>query len=105
MCKSLKPLDYKLEPDTWFYAKRCFLAFAESYAKQMLLSVSDTTLKSIMEFLDEVERYGRDVCARVEQHFVGSNDVGNGALMSAKGVRSVAYEARLLRQIFTRLFS
>merc|ERR1719321_2451025 len=34
--KSLDPYDKKLHMDTWFYAKRCFLALAENMTKQML---------------------------------------------------------------------
>eukprot|EP01048_Picozoa_sp_COSAG05_P022195 COSAG05_NODE_4349_length_1556_cov_1.466712_2_plen_114_part_00 len=34
--KSLEPYPQKLHTDTWFYAKRCFLALAEALAKVRL---------------------------------------------------------------------
>ena len=40
--KSMEPLAQKLETDTWFYVKRCFLALVEGLAKHMIaLPVSD----------------------------------------------------------------
>lgn len=35
--KSLEPYAKKIETDTWFYAKRCFLAFIENVSKHMLV--------------------------------------------------------------------
>ena len=35
--QSLDPYDKKLHMDTWYYAKRCFLALAENMAKHMLI--------------------------------------------------------------------
>ena len=34
--KSMEPERKKLETDTWFYAKRCFLALFEGLAKHMI---------------------------------------------------------------------
>lgn len=34
--KSMEPESKKLETDTWFYAKRCFLALFEGVAKHMI---------------------------------------------------------------------
>ncbi len=40
--KSMEPLAQKLETDTWFYVKRCFLALVEGLTKHMIaLPVSD----------------------------------------------------------------
>ncbi|KAJ7534031.1 hypothetical protein O6H91_13G076100 [Diphasiastrum complanatum] len=35
--RSLEPCSKKLETDTWFYAKRCFLALLDNLAKQMIV--------------------------------------------------------------------
>jgi hypothetical protein len=35
--KSLEPCSEKIETDTWFYAKRCFLALIDNLAKQMIV--------------------------------------------------------------------
>ena len=34
--KSMEPLAQKLETDTWFYVKRCFLALVEGLTKHMI---------------------------------------------------------------------
>lgn len=34
--KSMEPESKKLEADTWFYAKRCFLALLEGVVKHMI---------------------------------------------------------------------
>merc|ERR1711977_508515 len=49
--KSLEPYDKKLGTDTWYYAKRCFLALAETLAKHMLM-LNDSTFHEIIAFLD-----------------------------------------------------
>ncbi len=61
--KSLEPYDKKLGTDTWYYAKRCFLALAETVAKHMLM-LKDETFKEILGFLDVSRREGVPVCWR-----------------------------------------
>ncbi|EOD30588.1 hypothetical protein EMIHUDRAFT_232772 [Emiliania huxleyi CCMP1516] len=39
--KSLEPYPKKLGTDTWFYAKRVFLALAETLAKHMIMLKAD----------------------------------------------------------------
>mmetsp|Transcript_46996 Transcript_46996/g.121334 ORF Transcript_46996/g.121334 Transcript_46996/m.121334 type:complete len:203 (-) Transcript_46996:539-1147(-) len=45
--KSLEPYNRKLGADTWFYAKRCFLALIDTLAKHMIL-LKDSTYAEIM---------------------------------------------------------
>ncbi|CAE7398662.1 Ttc30a2, partial [Symbiodinium microadriaticum] len=52
--KSLDPYDKKLHMDTWYYAKRCFLALAENMAKHMLI-IKDSSMNEILEFLEKAE--------------------------------------------------
>jgi uncharacterized protein YlbG (UPF0298 family) len=49
--KSLDPYDKKLHADTWYYAKRCFLALAESMAKHMLIMKVSPWFISVVMFL------------------------------------------------------
>lgn len=60
--KSLEPLDVKLDPDTWFYAKRCLLALADGMAKHTVF-VEDKTTSDVLDFLDAVREHGRDMAA------------------------------------------
>merc|ERR1711871_94501 len=58
--KSLEPYDKKIGTDTWYYAKRCFLALAETLAKHMLM-LQDSTLHDIIDFLEAAEHHGKDI--------------------------------------------
>jgi hypothetical protein len=62
--KSLEPYNKKLETDTWFYAKRCFLALIENLAKHMIM-LKDSSFTEIMSFLDEVRSVTQTIQAWV----------------------------------------
>merc|ERR1712022_45297 len=58
--KSLEPYDKKLGTDTWYYAKRCFLALAETMSKHMLM-LKDATVFEIITFLEQADQHGKDI--------------------------------------------
>ncbi len=87
--KSLEPYHKKLETDTWFYAKRCFLSLIENLAKHMI-SLKDSSFTEIMGFLDEAEKYG----VQIPTNFADGK--GHEA-------RTVASEARGLKKMFLKL--
>ncbi len=58
--KSLEPLDRKLGTDTWYYAKRCFVALAEVLAKHMI-TLRDSVFDDILSFLEESDRVGKGI--------------------------------------------
>lgn len=86
--KSLEPYNKKLSTDTWFYAKRCFIALIENLAKQ-LITIQDSAFLDIMSFFDEAEKHGRNI----PTSFADSKGEG----------RTVASEARLLKKMFIKL--
>mmetsp|Transcript_8897 Transcript_8897/g.15421 ORF Transcript_8897/g.15421 Transcript_8897/m.15421 type:complete len:646 (-) Transcript_8897:521-2458(-) len=86
--KSLEPYNKKLDKDTWFYAKRCFLALIEGLAKQMLV-LKDSSFQEMMAFLDEIEKVGKDVLATAGD--------------SKHEARTVSAEARILKRCFLRM--
>ena len=49
--KALEPLERRLSPDTWLYAKRCFVAMVDNLAKHMII-IKDATLLEIIAFLE-----------------------------------------------------
>jgi len=51
---SLRPYEKKLGPDTWYYTKRCFLAFIENLAKHLLM-VKDSVMHDCILFLEDCE--------------------------------------------------
>jgi tetratricopeptide repeat protein 30 len=91
--KSLEPYDKKLETDTWFYAKRCFLALIENLTKHMI-TVKDTTIMEIMNFLDEAERHGKAILTVFNQP---------GSTLGGDNSRTLSTEARMLKKMFMKL--
>ena len=92
--KSLEPYDKKLGTDTWYYAKRCFLALAESLAKH-LLTLQDSTCEEIKRFLEAAEKHGQNILTVV----VG----GREDEKSDPSKTNVSHEARQLKKMFMKL--
>jgi len=92
--KSLEPYNKKLETDTWFYAKRCFLAMIENMAKHMIV-IKDTTFSEMMAFLDEADRYGK----AIPTTFTDGVMAGSGGLAE----QTVATEARTIKRMLLQL--
>ena len=91
--KSLEPYDTKLETDTWFYAKRCFLSLVEGMTKHTV-AAKDETMHEIFAFLEEAERHGKGIAAAFGG--VGTDGVGDAT-------RTLATEARMLKKMFLKL--
>lgn len=96
--KSLDPYEKKLGTDTWYYAKRCFVALAEVASKQMFM-LKDATYYEIMGFLDAADNFGKDISTVIERGLVGE---GKQADDGKK--RTVSQEARLLKRVFMKLY-
>ncbi|KAL7754390.1 hypothetical protein RI367_000371 [Sorochytrium milnesiophthora] len=92
--KSMEPMSKKLGTDTWYYAKRCFCALFETLAKQMIV-LKDSVFQDILAFLDSCEANGYDIPAVVDP-------MGMANMDPAKN--SVAYEARLMKSLYLRLY-
>jgi len=90
--KSLEPYQKKLNADTWYYAKRCFLGLAENLAKHMTVFESDL-YNEIMAFLDAAEEHGKGILTVIDQQGQNANPK----------LHNVAVEARLLKRIFLRI--
>jgi tetratricopeptide repeat protein 30 len=96
--KSLDPYDKKLHTDTWYYAKRCFLALAEGMAKHLLI-LRDSSLEEVLEFLDRAEQHGERVPSVIGPQVEGiTNDEAQD-----QATHNVAYEARQLKMLFLKL--
>ena len=96
--KSLDPYDKKLHTDTWYYAKRCFLALAENIAKHMLI-LKDASTDEVLDFLDKAEVSGKNVPATI------AANIDPIAEDSQQSQNTVAYEARQLKTLFLKLSS
>ncbi|KAG8461835.1 hypothetical protein KFE25_013854 [Diacronema lutheri] len=91
--KSLEPYQKKLGLDTWFYAKRTFLALAETLAKHMIM-LKDGTFRDILAFLDAMDSHGKSVPTKIQDHPDKPVD---------KNRHNVSYEARILKKMYLKL--
>jgi hypothetical protein len=98
--QSLDPYDKKLHTDTWYYAKRCFLALAENMSKHMLI-LKDSSMDEILDFLDKAEAAGQNVMSVIGSQVDATE--GEGASGSS-GPATVSFEARQLKTLFLRLY-
>jgi tetratricopeptide repeat protein 30 len=82
----------RMNMDTWFYAKRCFLSLIENLAKQILV-LADNSYMEIIKFLDQADVYGKNISTQVaEQHKEENHEKF-----------TVSSEARLLKKMFLKL--
>ena len=112
--KSLEPYDRKkIGPDTWFHAKRCFLALAEQMAKQMF-TLKDESMHEIVNFLDQADEHGTrvvTVVGGVVPEAAGGAAAAAAAAAEAKedpaalSTHTVSYEARQLKRIFLKIMA
>jgi len=91
--KSLEPYDRKIGVDTWYYAKRCFLALGETLGKNMIL-LKDEAFDDIVNFFDSAAQVGKNIQTSIVP------DVGRE---NAEPKRTVSMEARLLKKFFLKM--
>jgi tetratricopeptide repeat protein 30 len=97
--KSLEPFGKKLGTDTWFYAKRCFVALFETLAKHLLV-LKDSVYNEILEFLDNCEMYGRNIPV-IADIFSGSQ---SSRMTLDDMSNTVSSEARYIKAMFLKLY-
>jgi len=91
--KSLEPYERKIGVDTWYYAKRCFLALGETLGKNMML-LKDDAFDDIIGFFDAASQVGKHIHTTI-------SPVENADAPERK--RTVAMEARLLKKFFLKM--
>merc|ERR1719161_1077549 len=91
--KSLEPYEKKIGVDTWYYAKRCFLALGESLGKNMLL-LKDEAFDDVIAFFDAAAQVGKNIQTTISP----IEDTTN-----TESKRTVAQEARLLKKFFLKM--
>lgn len=91
--KSLQPYHKKILTDTWFYAKRCFLALAMHLAKHMVL-LKDTTFDETLTFFDQADSFGENIPAFIHP---------DPSKQDTSARNSVRWEARQLKNLYLKL--
>merc|ERR1712232_1079383 len=91
--KSLEPYERKIGVDTWYYAKRCFLALGEAISKNMML-MKDEAFDDLIAFFDAAAEVGRTIPTTI-----APIELQGGT----ESKRTVAQEARLLKKFFLKM--
>eukprot|EP00756_Hemistasia_phaeocysticola_P032202 Hpha_TRINITY_DN16397_c1_g11::TRINITY_DN16397_c1_g11_i1::g.62579::m.62579/K19683/TTC30, DYF1; tetratricopeptide repeat protein 30 len=91
--KSLEPYNRKIMTDTWYYAKRCFLALASTLAKHMIM-LRDATFSDILTFFESADQHGKEVPALI---------CPDPSRLDTSPKNTVRYEARLLKKLYLKL--
>jgi len=91
--KSLEPYERKIGVDTWYYAKRCFLALGETLGKNMIL-LKDEAFDDIINFFDAATQVGKGIPTTISPIETQDN---------AGQKRNVSQEARLLKRFFLKM--
>ncbi|KAJ9447290.1 Tetratricopeptide repeat protein 30-like protein [Diplonema papillatum] len=91
--KSLEPYNKKIMTDTWYYAKRCFLALATTLAKHMIM-LKDSTFQDILSFFDNADMHGKAIPAFISP---------DPSRQDTSPRNTVRYEARLLKKLYLKL--
>eukprot|EP01064_Diplonema_japonicum_P029697 TRINITY_DN4868_c1_g2_i1.p1 TRINITY_DN4868_c1_g2~~TRINITY_DN4868_c1_g2_i1.p1 ORF type:complete len:674 (+),score=152.41 TRINITY_DN4868_c1_g2_i1:54-2075(+) len=91
--KSLEPYNRKIMTDTWYYAKRCFLALATTLAKHMIM-LKDTTFADVLSFFDNADLHGKSIPAFISP---------DPSRQDHSPKNTVRHEARLLKKLYLKL--
>lgn len=83
----------RMNMDTWYYAKRCFLSLIENLAKQVLC-IPDKLFLDMLTFLDDADKYGKNITTQIiDSH---SNEETTEKC-------TVSSEARLLKKLLLKI--
>jgi tetratricopeptide repeat protein 30 len=62
--ESFKNFHKRMNMDTWYYAKRCFLSLIENLAKQ-ILNIPDALHMELLNFIENADLYGKNITTQV----------------------------------------
>jgi tetratricopeptide repeat protein 30 len=83
----------RMNMDTWYYAKRCFLSLIENLAKQ-ILCIPDKLFIELLNFLDEADKYGKNITTQIVDSHTNEENAEKCTVSS---------EARLLKKMLLKI--
>ena len=83
----------RMNMDTWYYAKRCFLSLIENLAKQ-ILCIPDKLFIELLNFLDEADKYGKNITTQIADSHTNEENAEKCTVSS---------EARLLKKMLLKI--
>ena len=84
----------RMNMDTWYYAKRCFLSLIENLAKQ-ILCVPDKLFIELINFLDNADKYGKNITTQILDSHSAEEENAEKCTVSS--------EARLLKKVLLKI--
>lgn len=93
--KAFNPMHSKLNPDTWFYAKKCLFEILRSMSIRSYI-IPDDTFDQIMKFLDEIDKHGKKIESIIDMTLTAEE---------AREHQTVSFEARTIKSMFLRLYN
>ena len=83
----------RMNMDTWYYAKRCFLSLIENLAKQ-ILCVPDKLFLELLSFLDNADKYGKNITTQIADAHASEETTEKFTVSS---------EARMLKRMLLKI--
>ena len=93
--KAFQPMHAKLNPDTWFYAKKCLSEVLRSMALRQYV-MADTIFTKISNFLDEVDKHGKNMASIIDLTVMPEESHES---------QTISFEARAIKAMLLRLYS
>lgn len=83
----------RMNMDTWYYAKRCFLSLMENLAKQTLC-IPDKLILELMGFLDNADKFGKNITTQI---------VDSHSAEDSTEKFTVSTEARIIKKLLLKI--
>ena len=93
--KAFNPMHSKLNPDTWFYAKKCLFEVLRSMSMRLYI-MPDETFEQICNFLDEVDKHGKKMESIIDMTLKAEE---------ARENQTISFEARTIKAMLLRLYN
>ncbi|OHT07373.1 TPR Domain containing protein [Tritrichomonas foetus] len=93
--KAFSPMHSKLNPDTWFYAKKCIQEILRAMSMRHYI-MPDNTFEQICKFLDEVDKHGKNIESIIDMTLNAED---------ARENQTISFEARTIKSMFLRLYN
>jgi tetratricopeptide repeat protein 30 len=85
----------KLNPDTWFYAKKCLFELLRSLAFRQYL-IPDVMFDKICTFLEEIDKHGKKMESIVDLTV---------AAEETREHQTIGFEARVIKAMLLRIYN
>ena len=93
--KAFDPIHHKLNPDTWFYAKKCLAELLRSMTYRLYI-LPDSLFTKICAFLDDVDKNGKNMASIVDLTIQAED---------ARETKTISYEARAMKAYLLNLMN